>query len=338
MNMQELMLRRLANHHLCAPTDAKTVLHESCGLQCQFLSNALHALRIRCGDFDGFERDVLIKSWTLRGTLHLFHRDDLPLLLHNGRTHFLRPKDTLCADERVSSPRKQHFADIITSQIRQGIETREALKSVCATSGMTEAEAESLFDPWGGILRALCENGTLCHQAQEKKAYCLCPPFTPMDATSAKLELARRYFTHYGPATVKDAAYFFGATQREIRALLTELPVETDMCEGKTYYTLPHPSEDAPLPECIYLAGFDPLLMGYEKTENPFLPPEHLRKIFTLSGIVLPSVLLHGRIVGKWKRSGKKLLVSLFEPVPDLSPIQQTAETLWPDIQVCIDN
>ena len=39
-------------------------------------------------------------------------------------------------------------------------------------------------------------------------------------------------------------------------------------------------------------------MLGYEKRSNPFLPEELLRGVFTLSGIIRPSILLDGKIVG----------------------------------------
>ena len=88
------------------------------------------------------------------------------------------------------------------------------------------------------------------------------------------------------------------------------------------------------IPACVFLAGFDPLMLGYEKTENPFLPSEHLRGVFSLAGIVQPSVLLRGRVVGRWKRSGKKLSVTLFERIStlDVSEIRYEAMRLWPEL------
>lgn len=72
-------------------------------------------------------------------------------------------------------------------------------------------------------------------------------------------------------------------------------------------------------------------MLGYLKTESLYLPPEHLRGIFSLSGIVMPPVLLHGRVVGKWKRSGKKLTVTAFVAlsVSDRDILAQSAEKLW---------
>lgn len=331
MTEQDLIAQRLLRQHLCTPAPEKQVLQDLCGLQAQFLSNALHALRIRSVE-EASDNDDLVKTWTLRGTMHLFHQEDLPLMLHQGRSHFLRPKDTLAEDDLVSAERKAHFADLVLDAVAQGLDSREDLKELCAEHGMTDPEAESLFDPWGGLIRAMCETGTLCHQIQEKKAYRLCPLFQPLGREEAELELARRYFTHYGPASIKDAAYFFGATQKQVKTWLEQLPVEKTACGGVDYYNIGKLSSSPAIPDCIFLAGFDPMLLGYEKTQNPILPQEHLRRVYNLAGIVMPTILLRGRIVGKWKRSGKKLLLTLFEPVEDLPPVYQAAERLWPGV------
>ena len=146
--------------------------------------------------------------------MHLFSIDGPPLFLHKGRTHFLRPVDTLAEDACIGAERRAYFAGVIHESVSQGVDEREALKAVCEKAGMTDGESRSLFDPWGGIIRALCETGKLCHKVQEKKAYQICPEFEPMEEDAAQLGLARRYFTHFGPATIKNAAYFFGMTLR----------------------------------------------------------------------------------------------------------------------------
>ena len=64
----------------------------------------------------------------------------------------------------------------------------------------------------------------------------------------------------------------------------------------------------------VLVLGFDPLVLGYEKKQSVFLPPEYLRGIFSLSGIVMPPVLLHGSVAGRWKHSGKRLLITQFRP------------------------
>lgn len=329
MTLDEIRLCRLLNQHLLSPTDAQTVVKDLCGLQAQFLSHALFGLSIRT---QNVSTERLVKSWTIRGTMHLFSSDDLPLFLHEGRTHFLRPVDTLEADNRVSAARKAYFADLIVDAVAQGTEEREALKSLCRTSGMTLAEEESLFDPWGGIIRALCETGRLCHRAQEKKAYQLCPAFVPMEKEAAQLELLRRYLAHFGPATIKDAAYFFGTTQAAIKPLLQKLPVTETAIEGRTFYLPDRAAPSAQMPACLFLSGFDQLMLGYEKKQSLFLPQEHVGEIFTRAGIVRPAILVHGVVRGWWKRSQNKLTIALWEDA-DRALVQQTAQIRFPDVR-----
>ena len=318
MEIEELKIRQLTNQHLLEPADYLDAVKDLCGMQAQFLSNACHALRIRSLDYEEGQTAGLVKSWTNRGTMHIFAESDLPLFLHEGRSHFLRPCDTLDSDEFITQDRKQYFADLIVDSIASGIDTREGLKDICSEKGMTETEAESVFNSWGGTIRALCEAGRICHKVQEKKAFCICPPFEPMSEETAKLELSRRYFTHYGPATIKDAAYFFGTTQAEIRKYMKQLPLETSTCNDRTYYYIDNGADyGKTVPACLFLAGFDPLMLGYQKTESLYLPQEHLRAVFTLAGIVKPTILLGGRIAGTWKRKGKKVEIQLFADVSE---------------------
>lgn len=335
MQAEEIKAMRLTRQHLVSPVTMRQAAHDLCGVQAQFLSNAMHALRIRSGDFsEELAREELIKSWTLRGTMHVFAPEDLPVLLHEGRRHFLRPCDTLEADEMISRERKAYFADLIVSQIKQGRSEREELREICISHGMTEAEGESVFNAWGGTIRALCEAGRICHVTQEKKAFRPCPDFVPLDRETACVELLRRYFTHYGPATVRDAAYFFGETQKQIKSWMDQLPLQTINADGKNFYFLPCEEDDAAdIPECVFLAGFDPLMLGYEKKESLFLPQEYLRGIFNLAGIVMPAVLLHGTVAGRWKKSGKKLNITLFKLVgtDEIRLIEEKAYALWDD-------
>lgn len=329
MTLEEIKLRRLAGQHLLAPSDTQTVVKDLCGVQAQFLSHALHGLSIRCNEVN---TEGLIKGWTNRGTMHLFSVDDLPLFLHEGRTHFLRTVDTLESDAYISADRKAYFADRIVDAIAQGIDERETLKMVCEKAGMTESESQSLFDPWGGTIRALCEAGRICHKVQEKKAYQLCPDFEPMAEEPARIELTRRYFTHLGPATIKDAAYFFGTTQAKVKSWLKQLPVMETSLDGKSYFYIENGLPAGDLPGCLFLAGFDQLMLGYEKTESLFLPKEHMRDIFNLAGIVHPAILVNGMVVGWWNLKKRKLKVTLFSPA-DQKLISNTATPLWSDLK-----
>ena len=325
MTAEEMMLRRLYGQHLLEKTDALTVVRDLCGVQAQFLSHAMHAMRIRShrADVSG-----MVKGWTNRGTMHLFAENDLPMFLHRDRRHFLRPVDRLDGDGVMTAQRKAYFAEMIVDAVGQGIDGREALKSVCASGGMTEMELRHAFDPWGGLIRALCEAGRICQKPQEQKAYRLCPPFEPMEAEAARMAMCRRYFTHFGPATVKDAAYFFGFTQAEVKRCIAQLPVHETLLDGRTYFFINHGEAAGDCPECLFLAGFDQMILGYDKKESLFLPEENVRDVFSRAGMVHPTVLVRGRVAGVWKMKNNHLQVRLFAP-GERSGIVEAAGETW---------
>ena len=189
-----------------------------------------------------------------------------------------------------------------------------------------------MFHPWGGGIRQLCERGFMHCVVRKEKAYRLSPIFAPLPEEAAGIELARRYFTHMGPATIHDAIYFLGATAAQVKKWLTMLPVSEAECGGKVYYYIENRNDlDGEIPSCMFLAGFDQLMLGYEKKESLYLPQQHLRQIFNLAGIVMPAVLLDGEVVGRWKRKSRKCLVESFTPLGarERKLIEETACKLW---------
>ena len=330
MDLAERKARILYGQHLTAPAaDGETVCRDLNGIQAQFSSAAHHALAIRTAG--GVEEERLVKSLTPRGTVHLFDPADLPLYLHEGRAHYLRPVDRLEADEHITLERKRYFADLILERLKDGPRLREELKADCFSAGMTQEESESVFNSWGGTLRYLAEKGRITHTVGTEKAFQLCPPFTPMGAEAARLEMVRRYFA-MGPATVKDAAYFFGRPQREVKGWMAKLPLSHGAVEGKDCFWLEDGRTDWPgVPDCLFLAGFDQLMLAYEKTESIFLPKEHLRGIFNLAGIVMAPILLRGTVAGRWKEKDGKLTVTTFGhwAEADRGLVLSAAEKLW---------
>jgi len=235
----------------------------------------------------------------------------------------------------LSPERQKYFSDIILSSLTNGAKSRENLKEICRNHGMVQSEEDSMFDPWGGGIRELCERGFINYTVKEKKEYCISPDFTPIKKSDAEIELAKRYFTNFGPATIHDAQYFFKTTAAKIKQWLEVLPVESFDCEDKTYYFINNgKTYDNDIPECIFLAGFDQLMLGYEKKESLFLKPDNLRGIFNLAGIVMPSILLNGKVVGRWKKKNGNFTAELFENVSEkkIKIIKETADRLWNDI------
>lgn len=337
MTVDELKLRQLTGQHLPARTDPLTAARDLCGIQAQFMSNVFHSLRLRCSNTDTVG---LVKNWTVRGTIHVFPESDLPLFLSLGE-HYREDRWDIPSfwnrrpDWALTPQRQEYLSQIILGALSEAPRTREELKAACRAAGMTGAEEGSMFHPWGGGVRELCERGFMHYAATEEKVFCLSPAFIPISREKAALELARRYFTHFAPATVHDAQYFFHATAAQVKKWLDALPVTSVQCGGRTYFYietgLPHVQD---MPHCLFLAGFDQLLLGYEKRESLYLAGEHLRCIFNPGGIVMPAVLLDGRVAGRWRQKDGRLRVELFSPVSPSGrlTIEEQARSLWPEL------
>lgn len=130
--------------------------------------------------------------------------------------------------------------------------------------------------------------------------------------------------------------YFTGAKQAEVKNWLRNLPVESFDFGGRTYYYIPNgKTYDGDIPHCIFLAGFDQLMLGYQKKESIYLKPEYLRGVFNLAGIVMPPLLLDGDVAGIWKNKNGNLEIKCFRELSqaEKSHIEQAADKLWGDIK-----
>lgn len=334
ISRSELQRWQIWAQHLTAPAAPQEVAAHLCGLQAQYAANALHSLRIRSQTTD---LDEFVKLWTLRGTLHLIPLSDCPL--YRAATGVEGIFDTdygkWLYDGHCDVPKARmlFFAQLVRDALQETPVSREKLRMLCRSEGMTAMEEEQVFSGWGGVIRLLAESGDLCVSAQINRAYIRCPSFSPIPREQADLELLRRYVTHYGPVTLHDAMYFFRWTQKKILALLNRLPTERCTCEGRTYYYIVQQDLLPVLPRCVFLAGFDPLMLGYEKKESLYLPMEHLKQIFNNTGIVFPALLLDGQVCGKWKEQPKRIDVTLFTPLNERQTraVQQECARLWPD-------
>jgi len=347
VTLDELKIMQLTNQHLLAKTDCLTAARDLCGFQAQFYGNAFHCARIRCAG--PMEEQAwgcgLLKSWTVRGTVHVFAESDLPLFIRrrlppaqvceSGWYPFLEKNGYHVAPERNA-----YFAELIVDSIAQGKGEREHLRALCRGHGMTEGEERHVFNQWGGTFAALAGLGIIAYKVTKTKEYVLCEPFAPMDEEAAYTEITRRYFTHFGPATLRDCSYFLHQPQMKLRGWLEGLPYHSFKLENKTYFYIKSGHTYAyDMPKCLFLAGFDQLMLGYEKKDSIYLRPQHLRGIFNVNGIVFPALLVDGEVVGRWKEGKKGITVTLFTELTaaQKNSILDRTEELWPGYTAALE-
>jgi hypothetical protein len=122
----------------------------------------------------------------------------------------------------------------------------------------------------------------------------------------ALAELARRYFRSRGPATAADFAWWSGLAPADARAGLSAVASElvSDSISGVAYWRArqaPRPSPAA-LADAYLLPAFDEYLIAY-RDRAAVLNPSDARRINAGGGLLAPTVVVSGRVVGVWRRT-----------------------------------
>ena len=82
--------------------------------------------------------------------------------------------------------------------------------------------------------------------------------------------------------------------------------MRTEGPDGRTYVDLPDPPAPRALDGVRLLPEFDALMCGYEPSgRERFAAPAHLSRLWSgANGLVLPPLLVDGRITGYWRATG----------------------------------
>jgi hypothetical protein len=332
---EQLLYTRLKNQFLIERAPCSTVLSALCGLQAQFANNPKYALRIRGADFNESNwSDGLVKTWSFRHTLHTVRLDELGLFLSARGVPESWENAWGLEDKRL-----EYTAAFLLERIRSGVDEREALRKACRDSGFRQEELDKIFHGWGGAFYEMNRRGLIVYHPGTAKKFLPCAGVSFMETDEAREIVLRRYFQTFGPATIEDCAAFTGYRKREILALFEKRGIALrSVVVGDTEYRhLGDLPETGAVPPCLFLAGFDQMIMGY-KDRACILDEKLKREVITVSGIVHPTVLLKGRIAARWKKDGAKLVVVPFVKMSkkDRSAISAFGEALFQNDSVAV--
>jgi DNA glycosylase AlkZ-like len=286
-NDERLRRARLAAQRLTPMTacaTAEQAVHAVIGIQAQDLRAAALALRSRV---PGLTRsDVraapLLRTWTMRGTVHLSAARDRPwlhalLAERNARTFVARFQRYGILRE-VNAMRAD-VIDLCADKPRD----RASLLRALTERGHPSLEQGPIntFVPWlstqGLIVTDI--NGLL-HPAD--------PP-AAIDHDEALAVLGTRYVAGYGPSDAADLAKWSSLPITQARRALEAAGPQPDADAW--------PAENPP--PCLLLAAFDTLMLGH-RTREPFVAAAHDRHILKGGGMLKPVVLAAGVATGTW--------------------------------------
>jgi hypothetical protein len=118
-------------------------------------------------------------------------------------------------------------------------------------------------------------------------------------------ELAFRYFSSHGPATLQDFAGWSGLAVAEARAGLDAVTSQltTETVDGRTFWLSPSDLTEEHLPSDVYLLpGFDEYVLGY-RDRSAVLDVLKTHNLVLKNGMLTPTIIIGGKVAGIWKRT-----------------------------------
>jgi hypothetical protein len=314
-----LRLARLRSQHLTDDTrvtgDVATVVRSVCALQAQALDAARHQVRVRSDGLTAgavnraFEQErSVVRTWLMRGTLHLCAADDLRWLIDvfgpavnqfgASRRKNLGLDDVTCA---------RGVAVIRTALANGPVARREIRRHL--------VEAGVLAEPVGQMLLHLLYHaaalGIVCSGPRMGRddSFVLLDDWVPQSKSprgdAALGELARRYFGAYGPAGEADFAAWSGLRRTVIRASMASIGTELVEFPGsiRGLWTLGPAMADADLvrPAVRLLGHFDTYLLGYRRREHLGDAAAEAWIHDGGGGWIRPVICVDGWIAGGWR-------------------------------------
>ena len=339
VRMLRLRAQGLRGRQVDTQSSISQLVTELCGIQAQDMRAAMLAIRVRSSRLvitdveHALERErSIVRTWGLRGTLHLLPADDLGWLLQLFGPVFIakyrRRRAELGLDEATCVRGMQLIRDILTNR---GPLTRDELIEQIAMDGLPLAgQARPHL-----LMRAALE-GVVCFgpELNGEPGYVLLSNWLAFEQRRSSLsemamytELTRRYLGAYGPATPQDQAAWSGLPIGPIRAAwqrLADQLLEVEIGGSLAWILKTREAwiDEAAtiIPEVRLLPSFDTYLLGYWKRDL-VVPSYYARRINAGGGMIHPVVLVNGRAEGTWKSKRLKHHLEVqVEPFAPLTP------------------
>jgi hypothetical protein len=336
LSWAEVRARRLARSRLLepAPTVVEAVKANAV-VQAQVLSAAelATALRVEGGTVAAvrealYETRAIVKTWSIRGTLHLVAADELPLWAAavRGQEPYWQDREWLAAHDLTARGAQRLFAAVADALDGRRLTRAELADEVEARVGRRH---ERLLSGYGELLAPPTYEGRLCFGPPEGanvtfvRADQWIGGWREVDPHEARREVLRRFLAAYGPANAEAFTHWSGFGRDVAKALFEELAGELTVVsvEGKTLWLHDDGDLDADATSVRLVPQYDPYVIGFRPRE-PMLPEVVKARIREggrgkLEGVVSQRVVLvDGVATGLWRREADAVAVEHVLPLP----------------------
>lgn len=334
---------RLASQGLvgAGPVTVPEAVRRMTAMQAQDLQAALWAVgqRVpgsRLGDVRAsLDRGEIVRSWPMRGTLHLLAPEDLKWMLAITSERLIRGMAGRHRELGIAAADAEAAREAALLLVSGGrAATRAQLFQAFEGAGQSTAGQRGIH-----LLGILCQHGWLVQGPPDGNQQRVVA-FDEWITESRELgredgiaELLLRYFRSHGPATERDFAWWSGVPLTEVRTALAAVKDELVELEfqGTRYWLSPETAAllDGVVPGArtvLALPGFDEFLLGYAD-RSLVLPAAHSDKIVPGgNGVFKKTIVAAGEVVGTWTGPGNGragVVAQPFDPVNGLRPAAQ---------------
>ena len=317
MNTHALRAERLRSHRLSAPArSVADAARHMLAVQAQEFWAGRWALAVRTTGapslraVDGlFNRGVLIRAWTQRGTLHILPAEDLAWVLSLTGERQLRQAAPRYRELGLGPEELATVERVLTGSLRGGnAMTRTELFMVLESAGIEPKDQRGLHAIQNLALRGIICQGPVIPRpggASRDQLFVLTEEHIGQSAAFADpaAEMFVRYIVGHGPAAADDFAWWAGVTLGTARAAASvpdERIRETDV---GLFAARERPRRSSRASSVVALGPFEEYYISYQDrtiaSPAEFLPAVGPGK----NGMVRPIILADGVVVGTWRHS-----------------------------------
>lgn len=274
----------------------------------------------------------IIRTWMMRGTLHLVAAEDVGWLLALLAPLFIRSNRGRRAELGLDEETGMRGLRILHDQLdQQDLLTRADIRKSLSAHGIPSAGQATIH-----LIQLAALHGLLCYGPNQGSE----PTFVRMEGwvergdilppEQALVELVRRYLAAYSPAAAEDFSAWSGLPLRRAReawSQLTNQLIEVKIGDAPAYMLQEQSSwlePEPPSPPVVnLLPAFDTYLLGY-RNRDLALEPQHARRIYPGGGILHPALVVNGQVAGRWKiKRFRDRIEIILEPFEGLTSEEQ---------------
>jgi hypothetical protein len=265
----------------------------------------------------------IVRTWPLRGTLHFVAAEDARWMLDLCAPRMLaRNAQRLKREHGIDSGVVASSRKVLTDALRGGncLSRTEVYRRLEAAGVATKASRGLHLLWWHAHEGLLCVGP----RAGKQQTFVLLeewlPATPPRPRAESFAELARRYFTSRGPATVHDFAWWSGLTVTDatlaLQMIAKELVAAT--IDDRTYWQAADSAKTRAARGCHLLPAYDEYTVAYQD-RSAIMTSKVAARADSGHGIFHPPIVIDGQICGTWSRTLQKGSVAitcrLFAPV-----------------------